>query len=112
MRLSPFFRHCETVQISPFFSETFLLFQRVPLQFFDILQQNGFSKIPKGSPFYIFRHYATYQRLKKIEKKFGKICSLKFSFLRDFVASRCRKSGFRVAQFSQRTVEIRPRPKQ
>ena len=41
----------------------------------------------KASPFYIFRHYATYRKLRKKFKKF---------FLRAFVVSSCRKSGFRV----------------
>ena len=48
------------------FSEIFLL---LPHQFFDILQQNGCSKISKGSPFYIFRHYATHRRIQKNFKK-------------------------------------------
>ena len=39
------FRHCQT-----FFLKFFSL-QRVPLQFFDILQQNGCLKIRKGPPF-------------------------------------------------------------
>ena len=34
MRLSLFFRHCETVQIPNFFSEIFLLLQSVPLSIF------------------------------------------------------------------------------
>ena len=50
------------------------------------------QKIPRGPPFYIFRHYATYRRLQKI---IGKILSI-FSFLRAFVVSSCTKSGFRV----------------
>ena len=33
--------------------------QRVPLQFFDILQQTEVSKCPKGLPFLLFRHYET-----------------------------------------------------
>ena len=69
MRL-PLFRHSETVQI--------------------------YQKNPKGSPFFIFRHYATYRKLlKSFEKKIGFFSSI-FSFLKAFVVSSCRKSGFRV----------------
>ena len=47
--------------------------------------------------FYIFRHYATYRKLrKKISKKIRKFFFSIFSFLRAFVVSSCRKSGFRV----------------
>ena len=56
-------------------------------------------KIPKRPPFYIFRHYATYRKLEKnSEKKFGIFFSI-FSFLRVFVVSSCRKSGFRFRVF-------------
>ena len=58
---SGFFRHYET----DFFPKFFSLF--LP-SIFDILQQNGCSKNPKASPFYIFRHYATYRKFKKIRK--------------------------------------------
>ena len=78
------------------FSEFFLLF--IP-SIFDILQQNGCSKNPKASPFYIFWHYATYRKFKKNStKKFGIFFSI-FSFLRAFVVSSCRKSGFRFRVF-------------
>ena len=50
----------------------------------------------KASPFYIFRYYATYWKLrKKISKKIRFFFSI-FSFLRAFVVSSCRKSGCRV----------------
>ena len=92
MRLSSFFRHCETDSFPNFF----LLFLS---SIFDILQQNGCSKNPKAFPFYIFRHYATYRKLQKnFEKKFGLFFSI-FSFLRAFVVSSCRKSGFRFRVF-------------
>ena len=56
----------------------------------------SFSTHPKRPPFYIFRHYATYRKLrKKIQKKIGIFFSI-FSYLRAFVVSSCRKSGFRV----------------
>ena len=90
MRLSSFFRDCET----DFFPKFFLLF--LP-SIFDILQQNGCSKNPKASPFYIFRHYATYPKLQKNSKKL-EFFSI-FSFLRAFVVSSCRKSGFRFRVF-------------
>ena len=51
-----------------------------PFNFFDILRQNGRSKNPKGSPFHIFRHYATYRRLQKIFKKIGKTFSHFFHY--------------------------------
>ena len=79
-----------------FFSEFFLLF--LP-SIFDILQQNGCSKIPKRPPFYIFRHYATYRKLEKKLKKIRKFFFSIFSFLRAFVVFSCRKSGFRFRVF-------------
>ena len=58
---SIFFRHCAT------FFENFLMSQKShPFEFFDILQQNMLIE-PKGSPFYIFRHYATFSERKKIK---------------------------------------------
>ena len=96
MRLSPFFRHCETAQISHFFHK---FFHCSPMNFFGILQQNRCSKNPEGSPFYIFWHYATYPRVQKnFKKNFGENFSSIFSFLRAFVVSSCRKSDcdFRV----------------
>ena len=78
------------------FPEIFLLF--FP-SIFDILQQNGCSKIPKASPFYIFRHYATYRKLQKNFEKKIRIFFSVFSFLRAFVVSSCRKSGFRFRVF-------------
>ena len=65
LRLSPFFRHCETSNFS-----FFLNFFIVPPSIFDILQQNGCSKNPKGSPFYIFWRFATYRRLQKKSENF------------------------------------------
>ena len=93
-----FFRHYETFLLFSalwdwFFFRIFLLF--LP-SIFDILQQNGCSKNPKASPFYIFRHYATYR---KLQKNSGKNFFSIFSFLRAFVVSSCRKSGFRFRVF-------------
>ena len=89
-RLSSFFRHCETD-----FSPKFLFLPSI----FDILQQNGCSKNPKASPFYIFRHYATYRKLQKnseINRYFFSQCLV---FLTAFVVSSCRKRGFRFRVF-------------
>ena len=77
-----------------FFPNFFLLF--LP-SIFDILQQNGCSKNPKASPpFYIFRHYATYRKLQKNSEKKSEFFFSILSFLRAFVVSSCRKSGFRL----------------
>ena len=54
--------------------------QKGPLSFFSILQTNGCSKTPKGPPFTIFRHYATYRRPKKNDKNFEKISEIFFQF--------------------------------
>ena len=93
MRLTSFFRHCETVQNSDFFPNFFYCSTH---QFSIFCNRMDVQNIPKGPPFYIFRHYATYRKLqKKFRKKFGIFFSI-FSFLRAFVASSCTKSGFRV----------------
>ena len=52
------------------------------------------QKITKRPPFYIFRHYATYRKLQKNFEKTEFFFSI-FSFLRAYVVSSCRKSGFR-----------------
>ena len=83
MRLSSFFRHCET----DFFSEFFFIVPSI----LDILQQNGCSKNPKPSP---LLHFSALCVLPETSKKFSSI----FSFLRAFVSS-CRKSGFRFRVF-------------
>ena len=91
MRLSSFFRHCET-----FFPKFFYCSSH---QFLKFSNRMDVQKILKRPPFYIFRHYATYRKLrKKFEKKFGIFFSI-FSFLRAFVVSSCRKSGFRFQVF-------------
>ena len=74
----------------------FLLLQRVPHQFFDIWQQNGCSKNPKGSPLLHFSALFDLPETSKKIEKFGKFFPSIFSFLRAFVVSSCRKSGFRV----------------
>ena len=92
MRLSSFFRHCETD-----FFRIFLLF--LP-SIFDILQQNRCSKNPKASP---LLHFSALSDLpetsKKFQKKIRKFFFSIFSFLRAFVVSSCRKSGFRFRAF-------------
>ena len=47
--------------------------------FFDILRQNGCSKNPKGSPFYIFRHYETVQNFFQKNSIVSRGSSLSFS---------------------------------
>ena len=93
MRLSSFFRHCETVQISDFFPKFFLLFHP---SIFDTLQQNGCSKNPKGSPLLHFSALCDLpETSKKISEKILDFFFSIFSFSRAFVVFRCRKSGFR-----------------
>ena len=55
-------------------------------------------KKSQSTPFHIFRHYATYRKLQKKSKK-NRIFFSVFSFLRAFVVSSCRKSGFRFRVF-------------
>ena len=86
MRL--FFRHCETVQSSHFF-EIFLLVQPSIFGYFAtewMLKES--QRLPPSKFFGTMRLTGDF---KKISKKNGKI-----SFLRAFVVSSCRKSGFRV----------------
>ena len=92
MRLSSFFRHCET----DFFPIFFLFLTSI----FDILQQNGCSKNPKASPLLHFSALCDLLETSKknSKKKFGFFFSI-FSFLRAFVVSSCRKSGFRFRVF-------------
>ena len=88
MRLSSFFRHCET--------DFFPIFFIVPPSIFDILQQNGCSKNPKASP---LLHFLALCDLPETSKKIRKLFFSIFSFLRAFVVSSCRKSGFRFRVF-------------
>ena len=63
------FRHCETVSKFLFFvfpkvfSKKFPNFFIVSFNFFDILQQTGFSKSWKGPPFYKFKNLALFWAL-------------------------------------------------
>ena len=92
MRLSSFFRHCETVFFRNFFycsSHQFLIF----------CKRMDFQKIPERPPSYIFRHCATYRKLRKnFEKNWNFFFSI-FSFLRAFVVSSCRKVVFVFESF-------------
>ena len=81
-----FFRHYET----DFFSEIF--FSLFLPSIFDILQQKGCSKIPKRPPFTFFDTMRLTGSSKKFEK--NRIFFSIFSFLRAFVVSSFRKSGF------------------
>ena len=92
MRLSPFFRHCETVQIF-IFSEVFYC---SPHQFLIFCNRMDVQKIPKGPPFYIFWHSAIYRKLQQKFEKIRKFLFSSFCFLGAFVVSSCRKSSFRV----------------
>ena len=73
-------------------------------QFLPYVLSTSFSTHPKRltwdkkrpPPFYIFRHYATYRKLRKKNQKNLETFFSIFSFLRAFVVSSCRKSGFRV----------------
>ena len=96
MSLSPLFRHCETVQISHFFPIFFLLLQMVPHQFLIFCNIIDVQKIPKGPPFTFFGTMRLTGNFKKDFEKNSEIFSSIFSFLRAFVVSSCRKSGFRV----------------
>ena len=91
MRLSSFFRHCETDFFPNFFycsSHQFLIFcNRMDVQ-----------KIPKPPPFTFFVTMRLTGNFKKIRKKIRIFFSY-FSFLRAFVVSSCRKSGFRFRVF-------------
>ena len=60
------FRHCETVSKFSFFVFSKVFFKKISeffyclLQFFDILQQTGFSKSWKGPSFYKFKNLALF----------------------------------------------------
>ena len=87
MRLSTSFG---TVRLYKFliFSEFFYCSKGSPINFLRYFATEWMFKKSQRVPFYIFRHYATYQRLqKKFRKKFGKFFSSIFSFLRAFVVS-------------------------
>ena len=83
MRLSSFFRHCETDFFSEFFycsSHQFLIFcNRIDATFFGTMRLTG--------------------NFKKISKKNSEIFFSIISFSRAFVVSSCRKSGFRFRVF-------------
>ena len=93
MRLFSFFRHCETDQISHFFPN---FIHCSPHQFFDILQQKGCSKIPKGPLLHCSALCELPETSEKNSKKNSGNIFPFLVFLRAFVVSSCRKSGFRV----------------
>ena len=95
------FRHYETVQNSHFlffrifFEDSLLFFQNFlmstkgpPFSLFDILHQNGCSKIPKGPFFQIFWKYETAI----------KICH----FFREFFITDSKESPFNFLKFCNR----------
>ena len=53
-----------------FFRKFFKCLQRAPLHFFPILQMNGCSKTPKGSPFTFFGTMRLTGDQKNFERKF------------------------------------------
>ena len=94
MRLSPFFRHWRQVQIS-LFSEFFYCSKGSPINFLILCNRMDVQKIPKGPPFTFFGTMRLTGDFKKnFERKSVKFFSSIFSFLRAFVVSSCRKSGF------------------
>ena len=87
MRLSPFFRHCETVQISHFSPIIFLVF----------CNRRMFKKSQRVPPFTFFGTMRLTGDFKKNSKENSeKIFPQFLVFLRAFVVSSCRKSGSRV----------------
>ena len=92
MRLSPFFGTVRLFKFS-FFPKFFYC---SPHQFLIFCNRMDVQKIPKGPPFYIFRHSAIYRKLQQKFEKIRKFLFSSFSFLGAFVVSSCRKSGFRV----------------
>ena len=58
-----------------------------------------FKKSQSVPPFYIFRHYVTYRKLQKNFEKKSEFFSQFLIFLRAFVVSSYRKSGFRFRVF-------------
>ena len=91
MRLSSFFRHCETDFLRIFYcsSHQFLIFcNRIDVQ-----------KIPKRPPFTFFGTMRLTGTFKKVSKKIRNFFSQFLVFLRAFVVSSCRKSGFRFRVF-------------
>ena len=90
MRLSSFFRHCDT----DFFPKFFKLF--LP-SIFDILQQNGCSKNPKASPLLHFLALCDFRKpetSEKIPKKIRKFFFSIFSFLRALLSPVVEKVVF------------------
>ena len=91
MRLSSFFRHCETDFFPNLFSSSH--------QFLIFCNRMDVQKIPKRSPFTFFGTMRLTGNFKKIEKNSAILFFSIFSFLRAFVVSSCRESGFRFRVF-------------
>ena len=90
LTLDQFFVHVISVLMFP---------KGPPFNFFDILQQNGRSKNPKGSPFYIFGTMRLTGDFKKVSKKIGKFFSIFFSFLRHSATKKGFPQRFRLHFF-------------
>ena len=85
----------------PFFGTVRLIFFRIfyycsPHQFLIICNRMDVQKIPKDPPFTFFGTMRLTGNFKKTRKKSGNFFSQFLVFLRAFVVSSCRKSGFRV----------------
>ena len=91
MRLSSFFRHCET--------DFFRIFLIVPPINLIFCNRMDVQKIPKRPPFTFFGTMRLTGNFKKISKKIGFFSIFSFCFLRAFVVSSCRKIGFRFRVF-------------
>ena len=106
LRLFPFFG---TVRLFKFlnFLHNFFIAAKAYHQFFDVLQQNGCSKMPKRSHLLHFLALCDLpETSKKISRKIRNFVLSLFSFLRAFVVSSCRKSGFRVLLSLQYSADL------
>ena len=92
-----FFRHYETFLLFSALWDWFFpnFFYCSSHQFLIFCNRMDVQKIPKRPPFTFFGTMRLTGNFRKIPKKFGIFFSI-FSFLRAFVVSSCRKSGFRL----------------
>ena len=95
-----FFRHCAN-----FFSKIFNFSKESPLRIFLYFATESMLMNPKGSPLFIFRHYATFSKFfskKTFQKKFSK----KFS---KFFLFPVGKSDFPVISSMKGTLWVSPK---
>ena len=81
MRLSPFFWHCETVQISHFFPNLFYCSKGSPINFLIFCNRMDVQKNPKGSP---LLHFLALYDLPETSEKFERKSEKVFSFFESF----------------------------